>query len=182
MKILMVTLVVALFSATAWADSAPIDPTIVLKKGGGSPTTQWGFDKFHPIYIALGSVNDFKLTWSGSALYVEVAPAVIDFGTPAQITDQSVIDAFENLTFSCVIDPSLGSGCTFYPYAKGLNDNNNSESGTYVPGSEAVFTGTFTAGEDLQLAVPEPSTLALLLFGVLGAAFYFSKRRNALLA
>jgi hypothetical protein len=179
-KILVAALVVVLFSASAWADQigAP-DPTVILKKGGGSPTTNWGYDRYHPIYIIAG-VTDFKISWSGTYLYIELVPALVNFGQPAEVSEE-VADAFTDETYNCQIDPSLGAGasCSSFSYAKGLNNNNNPYSGTYFPGFEVQFVGNFIAGEDLQtvVAVPEPNSLLLLLFGMLAATALLVKRQ-----
>ena len=162
-KLLFLVLAAGIFSAAAWAD--PIDPTITIKKGGGSPTTTSGASQSDPIILMDGfGTQDFL--YEGLAtnfLFVEVIPAANDVeGTN-----------FLNELFTCA--PGLASSCF-------------SVSPTQVPAVEFAFyaaTGVFVPGLDIQvqeISVPEPTTILMLGMGLAGLLLLGSKRMNLAVA
>lgn len=159
-----------MFSAAAWADGIPGDPTVTIKKGGGSPPTLGAGDaQNNPIIVRDGSgVTDFLLTdiLGGFSLdpsvdpytnflYIEVIPALTD-PTGA---------IFNSEFFTC--DPGLAQACfTVSPFPP-------------TPAVEFAFyapTGVFVPGLDVQVSVPEPGTLLLLSAGLMGLLLFGVKR------
>jgi hypothetical protein len=152
----------ATFSASAWADGIPGDPIITIKKGGGSPTTTAGATQNNPIVVADGSgISDFLYEGPPTTLlFVEVIPAASD------ITGGILLSEF----FTC--DPGIALACA-------------SVSPVQIPAVEFAFfgpQGLFVPGLDLQISVPEPSTLLLLGVGIAGLLLLAAKHSKLALA
>jgi archaellin len=179
LKVLLLTLTLALFAAPAWGDGAP-DPTIYVQPGHGSTPTDAGASASDPIFVTDNSITDWLLDSSAYAnntstddtntneLFVEVIPGAGE----SEAT-------FLAEVFNCVTDPPTTTACGFVA-AQGTNG----EGGIVYPAVEAVFEGPFYQGEDITISVtPEPGTALLLFVGVaVFLAYYGLRKRQAILA
>lgn len=152
-----------------------------MKGGGGSPylPLDQGTNINDPIVLLDGSgVTDFHVnldptlfpTLTVYDLFVEVVPAsntAVDF------------TLFSQENFVCVAEaPATGCTDNFAPQGTA---NLQPVSPTNLPyyGFEIDFSGVFTQGQDISVDVPEPSSLALLLAGMLALVLAVgSKYRN----
>ena len=180
-KVLLLILAFGLFSASAWADG---DPTVKLSGGGGSPTTNDGVTATDPIFVTDGSHNDFILGNNSSVLYVEVIPYLGES-----------FSFFASLGWTCEAVPPTSTGCDFitpqgtYANAVLQGFGNNvaqcsswGDAGTLAcPAVEIEFFGNFVAGEDIRIDVPEPSTMALLIAGLIALIALGLRKKPVLL-
>ena len=156
-KVLVVLALVAMFASIASAD--PVDPKITINKGGGSPTTTSGSTRTDPIIVYDGSgTTDWLYEGpSTTTLFVLILPALTPDG-PAIFADEI-----------WVCDPGLALSC-----GSVLSSNPNGIEFAFV-----AAQGVFVPGLDLQVTVPEPNTLILMLVGALGLGLVAWKRRGA---
>jgi hypothetical protein len=157
---------VATFSASAWADGIPGDPTIKIKKGGGSPTTTSGSSQSDPIILMDGfGLQDFL--YEGivtNFLFIEVIPGANDEGGAF----------FKTELFTC--DPSGGLATSCFAVSP-----------TQIPGVEFAFFSQagFAPGLDVQIsevAIPEPTTMLMLMLGLAFAGLMLLGKKRSRLA
>jgi hypothetical protein len=158
-KLLFLVLAAGIFSAAAWAD--PIDPTITIKKGGGSPTTTHGAAQSDPI-ILMDGFGSQDFLYEGVAtnfLFIEVIPGANDEGGAKFLSE----------LFTCA--PGLATECF-------------AVSPKQIPAVEFAFlapTGVFVPGLDVQvleISAPEPTTILMLGLGMAGLMLLGKKRLN----
>jgi PEP-CTERM motif len=159
-KLLLVGIIASAFAATV-ARADGVDPTVTIGRGGGSIDTTQGSSQSDPIIVMDGSgITDFQYVgeMALSALYVEVIPSSGEGGSALFLSE-------------------------FFDCAPGIADKCYTVSPTQLPAVEFAFVGPqgfITPGTHFYVAVPEPSTLVLLLIGI-ACAIGFALKRNTLL-
>jgi hypothetical protein len=176
LKVLLPTLALAMFTASAWGDGVP-DPTVRVQQGNGSTPTDAGASAADPIFVTDQSITNWLLDSSAyenntatndtnsNELFVEVIPA-----------EGESAATFLSEVFNCATDPPTTTSCGFVA-AQGISG----ESLVY-PAVEVEFSGPFYYGEDITISVPEPRTALLLFVGLVLLVAFGLKKRQAILA